>query len=652
MVTLVQDGQAAPIHVPAWAEAHERFAAEELAGYIMKMTGARPEIRRGLKGVHGPAVIIADLSHPATPALLPDGLAEPLALDGHRIVARNQVLYIVSREASGVVAGIYGFLRRACGCAFLEPGEAGEYVPMRAALALASTLDVVDNPACWMRGMQFAIDQVFGPKAGNPAVDAMTARLDWMAKNGLNYALFMCEDTLLEGLLPELKKRGIRLEFGHHLLGRLNPAETYLAERPDFFPLSGAARRARMQIPICPCNPDAIRSVSRTVEHLLEAHPAIELFDLWAEEALGPPCACAACRKVAVAAEAQRTARERLCDRSFDRGGDRGGRYGERGRMRQYLHLANQVAELVGRRFPKVKLSVLACYELINPPTGMMEIHPNVHVCLALYWRSMSHAMDDPASPINRQFMAIIREWLAVLDQPAKLYLYTYEMGMMGWWSLPYPALTDLFHDWDVFRSLGVGGGTIQSTSFHFAAYGLNYLAVAALQRARPPGLAPFVRRYCRTFYGAAAEPMERLILDMERHFGRAAGVQVRPKPWLDIRRAFSKEGVARWRRLLDRALAATEEPLIRWRVERMRTLVNYVDLWLEAPCRIHLKKMAWAAPADPGETLRRYARRPVTAPEEAAYGRWLQRLHRVARESRLLNQGIFNESLAGRTIY
>ncbi len=264
----------------------------------------------------------------------------------------------------------------------------------------------------------------------------------------------------------------------------------------------------------------------------------------------------------------------------------------------------------------------------------------------------MSHSIDDAASPINRQFMNVIHEWLAVLDRPDKLFFYTYDMGMWGWWSLPYPALTDLFRDWTVFRRLGVGGDTIQAGSYHFAVYALNYLAVANVLRDAPRSLDAFLRAYCRDYFGEAAGVMERLIRSMEANFGRKAGVQIRPKPWLDIHRAFSPNHVAEWRRLVDRALALTENSLVRWRIERIRTLVNYIQLWLEAPRDIHLRTAAWAAKRGPCEFLRPYMKRRPTARETAVYERWLATLKQFAHESLLTGQGIFPHDFSKQRIY
>jgi len=77
MFTPVKNGQPqSTIHTARWAAEPERFAAEELSRHFENITDAKLPIELGLKRVAAGAIVIANLSHPATAALLPKGIGE------------------------------------------------------------------------------------------------------------------------------------------------------------------------------------------------------------------------------------------------------------------------------------------------------------------------------------------------------------------------------------------------------------------------------------------------------------------------------------------------------------------------------------------------------------------------------------------------
>jgi len=608
------------IHIPKWAEPHEVFAAQELSRYIRKMTGAELEIRPGLRRPGRQAVVIADLSHPATPALLPNGMSDGLRYDGFRIRTVDDRLYVVSREASGVVFGVYEYLRRFCGCSFLDYGERGEDIPCRETVSHGA-IDLLDNPRCWYRSMQASLPD---------GEDRLQLKIDWMAKQGFSRLLvnFKHADRIREEwLIPELRKRGLKLAFAHHIFRYLLPEDAYLRERPDMYALKDGKRLRVGQLDWCMSNPDLLETVSRRVIDIIRQNPEADIVELWPDDGLAPLCECADCARLNDPLDDAETDWNAIHGARDKKGSYREDAHGGiRRKMRRYLHLANAVAERLERVYPRVKLDVLAYGDLTQPPAGDFEIHPNVLVCLALYWRCNRHHLFDPACSINRQYVDILREWLDVLP-PDRFHFYSYEMGMNCWSALPYPLLTNLFAEWDVLAGMGVAGTHIQSLAGHVGVYGMNYVAVARLMREKHESLDRFIDGYCRSFFGRAAGPMADLVRLWEKcmHEGSSSR-HIRPSPSLYVKRIFSREAVRASLRLCDKALSLTEDPKHRWRVERVRALTDYVELWRSMP-EAHSRIMA---------------NKKVSASGRKASKEWLLRYRGLVRQHMELGDDLF----------
>src|SRR5690606_9245708 len=79
--------------------------------------------------------------------------------------------------------GTYEFLRRFGGCRFSDLGPHGEYVPRKDRFDLESG-PLRISPKLRYRGLQFSFYE-------DP--ELCRQRIDWMAKNGLNYVMYKPE---------------------------------------------------------------------------------------------------------------------------------------------------------------------------------------------------------------------------------------------------------------------------------------------------------------------------------------------------------------------------------------------------------------------------------------------------------------------------
>ena len=616
MFTPVRDGRPqSRIHIARWAGEPERFAAEELSRYLEKITGAKLLVEVGLKRLAAGAIIIADVSHPATASLLPKGIGEGLKLDGFCIRNVKGRLYIVSSEPGGVGFGVYEYLRRFCGCAFLDVGPRGETVP-RTPTVRHRDANVLDNPATWYRSQQ---------ASSNEDGEKLALRVDWMAKNGFTHLLVRLGPTaepLAERVLPAMKRRGLKLALGHHIFSRLVPTDQFFSEHPEYFALRDGERKDRAwQLKWCLSNDDLIESVCRNAIELARQFPDADLLSLWPDDGWGGLCECPDCEELDRPEDDNDTDWDNLHATDWGYG-----RRGDRRKMRRYLYLANRVAERLGQAYPKLKLSILAYVDLVDPPLREVEVHPNLIVYLALYWRCSKHVLTDPKCHLNRQFVSTIEDWLKAIS-PDRLCFYSYEMGMSRWHSLPFPVLTSLESDWAWFRKLGLGGTHIQSFTDNVGVYGMNYLAVSRFAREHPPSLDEYIDDYCQAFFGPAAKPMATLCRLWEKCMVNARAPEVRPTPVLYLAKIFSPAAVRESRRLCDEALNLTDDALERSRVQRVRGLVDYVDLYRRVPKAI-------------AESIEEPA--PVATKHREAVACWIHQLRDLVQAHIALDDNIF----------
>ena len=445
-------------------------------------------------------------------------------------------------------------------------------------------VDIIDNPACWYRGMQANTSEKEEP---------LVERIDWMAKNGFSHLLVHLKegttfDNVRPWLLPALAKRGIKLAYGHHMFWRFFGDEGYAAhekfyrERPDFYPLIDGKRVQGKkksdsglvfdrQLCWCLTNRDLIGTVARQVIGIARKNPEADIISFWPDDGMAPACECRDCKAVVT--------REDIKETCWEKVSGRGGKRGDRGKMHQYIHFANSVAEKLAEVYPKIKLSILSYVDLADPPVDI-KLHPSIRVCLAIYGRCSKHVLTDASCDINSQYVESIKEWLKVIPAES-LYLYTYEMGMNSWRSLPWPVVKNLFEEWQWLKEKKIGGTHIQSATGHIGVYGLNYLAVSHLMREKADGFDRFISGYSEKFFGApAASFMKKLILRWEERMRSADREHIGPSPVYCLNPIFRKEDLEYCRNLCKEALESAGNPLCRWRIERVYSILEYVEIY------------------------------------------------------------------------
>ena len=417
----------------------------------------------------------------------------------------------------GLVFGVYAFLREVCGCRFCGLGPDGEFVPRLDELAI-NLAPTRREPRLWYRSIQFYYFE-------HPSLYQQV--IDWMAKNGFNYVLFHFgteHDALLRKeqvdpqtgarlfpeqqgpsmfdeeyfnryLLPEIRKRGLKLDFNHHNLCYWVPPARHVAKHPEWFAeIDGKRAASFTQLCLCTSNPEVVGELIRHVKEFLRAHPEVRIVGILPEDGRGM-CQCESC----LAMDVDPKDAFEIAHRDY-----RDPTYENRSIVRRYALLLNKVARAVRDEFPRVLVCGQAYIDLQWPPRDV-TLEDNIAFQIAVYWRDGARPLAaENTSERNRFFFDLIRRWRGRLKGP--LLLYEYYMGMHAQRSLPYPMTRVIAQDWRHLSDVPVDGATIQCTAGSHEAYSLNLLAFSQCAWGQAVDADRLLDDYVQSLYGTTAK--------------------------------------------------------------------------------------------------------------------------------------------------
>ena len=450
------------IVVPQEAAEPVRFASQELKRYLGRVLGKKPIITQSADAPAIALKICKDTN---------------LSQEGYEIRTDGQTLTISAPEPVGVVFGTYYFLTQYVGCRFTGLPPDGEYIPQRESVEIGDVA-VRRKPKLWYRGLQFSKTEGLNDYPAETAIK----RIDWMAKNGMNFVLYTPKYQFGEGgadrfytdtwffrhIYPEVRKRGLKLDMNHHNLFYWLPPEKYFKKHPEWYALRNGKRSAYpAQLAICTSNAQAVQTLVQNVLAYLREHPEVEIVGVIPEDGWGM-CECEECRKLDFPDE-------KFCVGPVDYRKPEGE---NRSKARRYALLVNEVARAVKKEFPSVYVGMAAYIDIQWPPRDVV-LEDNVVPWVAIYWRCGAHPLGPHSCPVNTLFWDILKEWKKA--HVGRLILYEYYMGMATYRSLPFPVAEVMIREWPGLKKLGVDGATIQSTGESHETYGLNYYTFARL---------------------------------------------------------------------------------------------------------------------------------------------------------------------------
>ncbi|MCW5977926.1 MAG: DUF4838 domain-containing protein [Bryobacteraceae bacterium] len=490
-------GSGYTIAPPPNPAAPEEFAAQELQKYVKRVTGVELAIDANAKS---PAIFIGR-PNGAARALLED--RRP---DSYAVLRDGADLYLTGNTPAGTLYAVYHLLENHAGCSWLQPGD--EVVPQRAEIRLPDYLQEVEEPKFDYRNLNLY-----------PFIaDRNLRNADWAAKSRLNW-VHACTNssTLWEDfdsrrtLIPELKKRGIHLNYGGHTFNTWVSPKKYYKDHPDYFSLVNGKRDPAQ---LCVSNPEVARVTAENISAFLDRNPEIEMVDLWLND-VTKWCECEGCRRM--------EGRQRKS--VFGEG------KGFETRTNSNIKFVNAVAGELARRHPKVLLQTLAYFMVIDAP----DVKPaeNVMVGFAPIMRMPSadgrrtgyyYPIYMPGHEINRTRLAEIEKWLKIV-RPERFFTYEYyshattARRMIGLDTMPQDLEASLldrskmrFHvftdamakEISYYHEIGMNNISTEEWDWNE----LNMYAYPRLQWRPELSANSIVADYSRRAYGNAARPM------------------------------------------------------------------------------------------------------------------------------------------------
>ncbi|MGQ9609637.1 MAG: DUF4838 domain-containing protein [bacterium] len=178
----------------------EIFAAQELQGYLLQISGAFMPMANENERTYKKLILVGKN---AAKLMLPESAFDQLHHDDFFIKVIGYRLILAGNSPRATLYSVYSFLEN-LGCRWFAPGVIGEVIPRLPGIVL-TTINHVERPSIKYRGFMCLFENTC----------QSVNWIDWMAKNKLNYV--MTSQTNFEifnnTLYGEARKRGILIGF-------------------------------------------------------------------------------------------------------------------------------------------------------------------------------------------------------------------------------------------------------------------------------------------------------------------------------------------------------------------------------------------------------------------------------------------------------
>jgi hypothetical protein len=443
----------------------QSFAASELARYIKAMTGA--ELKNSPEAKAGRRIIFQTGK----------SLGLKLGPDDYALAIREGNVILAADTGRACLFATYDLLER-LGCRWLAPefsfyNGQGEFVPKKSELMLELSETVVERP-------HFKIRKLDIEEGLSHTTENLKQLVAWAPK--LRYNTLMVPrdyngtgrvtwDQWRDAITPEAKKRGLIIEVGGHGYENFLNAEMnggkFFAEHPEWFGKDEKGTRSKLQRQVfCTSNNHAVEFVTNGVVEYLNAHPEVEVFELW------PPdgadwCTCDVCKALGEPQD------------------------------RQAL-LINHVQEVLDKEKPGVRLEIIAYSKALLPPTKV-QLDERILVDFCPINQCFEVPINDPASERNKEYAAAVTAWRKQFAGDIGLYSY---YRKYAWKSLPALIPHYMQADLRYYRTLPLQGTMIYAEPGDWGAYEINHYTLGKLSWNADVDMNATLRTFCEARYG------------------------------------------------------------------------------------------------------------------------------------------------------
>ena len=525
---IIVSGQSLPV----------RFAAEELQKYVKAISGAELPITGRAQGDR--VILVTEgKSLDRDLARLKTRLAGR-GEDGYLMYSQGRQLILAGNSPRAALYAVYHFLEKYLGCGWCAPGD--DTVPRCDRIEIPSLDETVAPPAFSMRQI------ILFPYGGPWLKKNNLPHTDWLAKNRMNWAhpapngpYSWERNQSRQVLVPEVERRGLYLEVGGHTFNTWIPADRYAADHPEYFAVKRDGSRATDGTDVsrgglCISNPELVKTLAGNIIRWLDENPEVDAVDLWHNDtARDLFCRCPHCTPPAPQGVPPEVAYTRT-----------------------YIQFCNQVADLVGRRHPRVLVNALAYGQTTVCPADAPRAHDQILLGLCLFPRPSQRTMcplETSPQDLDEKLRAQLLAWPKVAKN-----FYVYEYYTIGESYQRWSMVSMICEDLRYFHKLGIQG--ISSDQWGPGWYPLNMYAFARLTW--NPGLTrdEIISDFCARYYGRAAGTMTAYWNALEEGL-RESWTTTLPIDWRDARRL----------ELARKALAEAGDPRIESRIRSTASL-------------------------------------------------------------------------------
>ena len=401
------------IVVPEKASPAEKYAAEELQGFLEKVAGVKLPVASDAAPLPPKAILLGETKYSL--ALLNGGRdgARPshcggfdhktLGSDGFRLAARPPHIVAYGSAKRGALYAAYEILEKYAGCRWYASWHSA--IPRRERVEVPGDIDDVQVPALAMR-------QPFWYDVNNNRDFAARLRV-----NGYNHT---------SGTV-DAKFGGDDFRFGGglgscHTFEALLPQGVYFDKHPEYYSLV-KGRRLRGRTQLCLTNPDVLRIVTSNVLARIRRDPGAKFYGVSQNDWYNF-CECEKCAAV---------------DKE------------EESHAGTMVRFVNAVAEAVEKEFPDVIIETLA-YQYTRRPPKKTRLRHNVVPCLCTIECDFAQPIDKSPFRQNISFRDDIRGWAKQTDM---LYVWDYTTDFAHY-AMPFPNVYALQGNVRFFRDNGV----------------------------------------------------------------------------------------------------------------------------------------------------------------------------------------------------
>ena len=528
MLNLTEAGQSRyRIVMPREADGKNRFAAQELARYILKISGAALPVVTDELPSSGEEICVGPVVR--------DGLPDVSALknDGFIMASRGERIFLVGHNSRSNLYAAYSFLEDVLGCRFFT--QSVEHIPQRETLRVEPFNLVKQSP--------FEYRETSWHGMTLPGFDP---------KRGFNGAHPHAPDQG-EGLEDVFRYLG----FGHTMFDYVNPDE-YFDEHPEYFSMV-EGRRIKDHTQLCLTNPEVLEITKKKLRQNIIDHPECKVFSLSQMDWYNY-CECPECARV-----------------DAEEGAHSG----------TLIRFVNACAESIAGEFPDVLIDTFA-YQYTRQAPKKTRPAPNVSVRICSIECCFTHPLAEChramfpfifATTPGVTFQQDLADWSRIASH---LVVWDYTTNFR-FYLAPMVNLHVLQDNIRFFRDNNVTGlfeqGNGQSVSGEFGE--LRGYLISKLMWEPDGDVEKWTQEFLAGYYGNAAGPIHAYIKLLAGHVTRYdlhAGIYESPKAFLH--NALIPKMDALW----DEAEALADNEEILERVQRSRLQVRFIKFHRKGP--------------------------------------------------------------------